>query len=439
MDVLSKSKLFLLVLVIICIGCSQNPTATDVITSTEDIDTPAPTNTELLPTATETPIPEVIRLAPSPGYIFIRDCPSTRCDLVFKVEKNSEFVITAHNEKDTERWYQVEYEKDKFGWVAVDYRVEVAEGAWERVPLLTTIPMSTPAPTKEPTVVVKNYHIDIGVKSNSTKVWMPIPRYWDGNGLQKIKIEKIYPEPNDWYRDDSGTEILYWENYSGGSQDFGVVFDVELIPTGIKIDPEKEIPPYDKNTYLYREFTASDNMIQSNSEEIVEQANKIIGSETNPYKQAKSIHQWMASNISSEPGPRDAVSVLRNRHCQCGGRAFLFVALCRAVGIPARPIAGIHSPGSYDLKSGNWYPDKSMGYHIWAEFYIPEYGWIQVDPGNVKQFNEIEEDRLITSKGNHIKLGHGSRHNEILWFHLPYDTNSQIEHLPLWFNVSKSN
>ena len=284
--------------------------------------------------------------------------------------------------------------------------------------------------------VGQKYNVEIGVESNSSKVWMPVPRYWDGNGVQSISINEISPEPDDWYRDDTGTEILYWQNYSGKKQVYKVKFDVVLAHANLFIDSQENISSYDKNTYLYNKFTSSDNLIQADADEIITQALSIIGNETNPYRQARLIHKWMTKNISYEPGQRDAISVLRNKHCACGGRAFLFVALCRSIGIPARTVAGIHTPGSDNITSGNW-PDRTMGYHIWAEFYLPEHGWVQVDPDDVKKFDSIDEARLITSKGNHIKLGHGSRHNEISWFHIPYDTNNQIEDSPLWIEAEK--
>jgi transglutaminase-like putative cysteine protease len=44
-----------------------------------------------------------------------------------------------------------------------------------------------------------------------------------------------------------------------------------------------------------------------------------------------------------------------------------FAALCRSVGIPAR------ATGGYQLFPG------MEGPHIWAELYLPNYGWVPVD------------------------------------------------------------
>ena len=81
----------------------------------------------------------------------------------------------------------------------------------------------------------------------------------------------------------------------------------------------------------------------------------------------------------------------------CQNQALVFVALCRAVGIPARVAHGINSVGLDDVS------DIEDWSHSWAEFYLPNYGWIPADPtGNV--FGEIDNLRLILSFGNNITL-----------------------------------
>ena len=47
-----------------------------------------------------------------------------------------------------------------------------------------------------------------------------------------------------------------------------------------------------------------------------------------------------------------------------------FAALCRAMGIPAR------APGGMQLFPN---PKTGCGDHFWAQFYLPNYGWIPVD------------------------------------------------------------
>ena len=294
----------------------------------------------------------------------------------------------------------------------------------------------TITPTLLPTATSKprgyqSYHIEYEIETSSPRVWVPTPRYWDGKGLLSIKYTEISPEPMDWIREESGSEIIYWENKTGITQVYRLVFDVELTFIDITDAADLIFTDYDESTYVYQKYTISEKNIQSESEEIISLANEIKGDETNPYEQARLIHSWMVENIDYEPGERDALSVLNNMGSDCAGKAHLYIALLRSIGIPSRTVAGIHSPGSSSLNSGVWYPDKTMGYHVWTEFYLPGYGWAQVDPA--KNFETILENRIITSKGTDIQVGHGFPLSTVSWLHLPYNSYQQIEDEPIRF------
>ena len=59
---------------------------------------------------------------------------------------------------------------------------------------------------------------------------------------------------------------------------------------------------------------------------------------------------------------------MNQRAGDCGIHALMFIALCRASGIPARWQSGwAMRPGSENM-------------HDWAEFYVEPYGWLPADP-----------------------------------------------------------
>jgi len=75
---------------------------------------------------------------------------------------------------------------------------------------------------------------------------------------------------------------------------------------------------------------------------------------------------------------------------QYGGRSAdingLFVAICRAIGIPARCVYGLRTGSSRLFRSlGLSSDDATRGQHVRAEFYVPGYGWIPVDPSDVRR------------------------------------------------------
>jgi hypothetical protein len=77
----------------------------------------------------------------------------------------------------------------------------------------------------------------------------------------------------------------------------------------------------------------------------------------------------------------------------------LFVALCRSIGIPARPVVG------------RWATSEADDWHCWAEFYLPGYGWVPVDPTMGDQtgeregnFGHLDNKRLTLNKTYNVVL-----------------------------------
>lgn len=101
-----------------------------------------------------------------------------------------------------------------------------------------------------------------------------------------------------------------------------------------------------------------------------ETAQIAVGPETDTWRRAVRIHDWVFRNITKTPviSIPSALDVLQTREGDCNEHAVLFTALARAAGIPTRIAVGIV------------WSDESMafGYHAWAEVYVGE--WIPMDP-----------------------------------------------------------
>ncbi|MBU0677676.1 MAG: transglutaminase-like domain-containing protein [Verrucomicrobia bacterium] len=112
--------------------------------------------------------------------------------------------------------------------------------------------------------------------------------------------------------------------------------------------------------------------IQSNHEDIMVQASRFL-SEL-PQETVTNVYTWIKKNVQDVGfTSRDfgALWALRHRKGDCTEMADLFVAFCRAVGVPARIIDGYMCTGNTIARVSD--------YHNWAEYYDGEF-WHVVDP-----------------------------------------------------------
>jgi transglutaminase-like putative cysteine protease len=129
-------------------------------------------------------------------------------------------------------------------------------------------------------------------------------------------------------------------------------------------------------------------------------ADDIVRGRRGNVAQARAIYEWIVDNTERDPktrgcGTGDIKFMLENNVLsgKCADLSALFVALARSQGIPARDVYGIRVAGSnLGYKSlGRTGGDITKAQHCRAEFYDPAFGWIPVDPADVRKVI-LEED-----------------------------------------------
>ncbi|MBN1632686.1 MAG: transglutaminase [Ignavibacteria bacterium] len=130
-----------------------------------------------------------------------------------------------------------------------------------------------------------------------------------------------------------------------------------------------EIPADIREKYL-----EDDEKYQINSEVIRKTLKEVVGDEKNPYWIMRKIHQYLIGHLHYiMDGMWDtAPTVITNTHGSCSEYSFVFIALCKAAGLPTRYV------GSTWIKKDLASTDEV--YHRWVEVYLPNYGWIPTDP-----------------------------------------------------------
>ena len=173
-----------------------------------------------------------------------------------------------------------------------------------------------------------------------------------------------------------------------------------IIPIKEKIRfPVKELP---KDVVIYAK---SSETIDSNDEDIIRTASELVKGEDDLYAAVFKIADWTKNNINynlstlTAEVSQKASWVLQNKQGVCDELTSLFIALLRAVGIPARFVSGISYTNS-PLFPENW------GAHGWAEVYFPGYGWVPfditygefgwVDPTHIEFKHSVDSDEPST-------------------------------------------
>jgi transglutaminase-like putative cysteine protease len=114
--------------------------------------------------------------------------------------------------------------------------------------------------------------------------------------------------------------------------------------------------------------TRPEPLIQSGNPDIQRLAKGLMGADRDPRVVAGRINTWVHDSIKSRVtfGVPNALEVLRTRTGDCNEHTQLFVALARAIGLPARIAAGLA------------YVDGKFYYHAWPEVLLGD--WVAVDP-----------------------------------------------------------
>jgi hypothetical protein len=191
------------------------------------------------------------------------------------------------------------------------------------------------------------------------------------------------------------SENLYavWNNVEI-SREGHVAFETNCLvlsfATQYQIDTNYSVN-YDKSFELYRKYTQPEDLIQSNDPEIVQKARNVTSNANTTSAKASRIYDFVVKHIhyAAQDEERGALWALEKGAGDCSEYSYLFIALCRASGIPARAKAGFAFHYSSETMEDG---------HMWAEYYLGDYGWVPVD-ATWNLFNTIDYRHFSSIQG----------------------------------------
>jgi len=133
-------------------------------------------------------------------------------------------------------------------------------------------------------------------------------------------------------------------------------------------------------------------IVRETAQTIIKEANAVT-----PLAQARAIYDWVVDHCEYDENVRgrgngDIQTMLQKKELagKCVDINSLFVGLARAVNIPARNQYGLRINDSKLYKSIGHYGDVTQQQHCRAEFFLVGYGWVPVNPADVRQVSKLE-------------------------------------------------
>ena len=283
----------------------------------------------------------------------------------------------------------------------------------EEMPSSEAPPRNAISLPEEPLAQWRRYDIHSTISLNNpqgkTRVWLPLVQYrdtpwerslghhWQGN----FATAGIYRDPV------ADMEVFY-ADWPEGATEQKLEIVSHIATQDRHFDITRRTGAVERTEILRRclrstELVPTDGIVRRTAE-------RAIGRVKDPLAQGKAIYDWVVENARYDPqaklsGAGNIARFLEDGHL--AGRSvdisLLFVGLCRSVGIPARPVFGLRMDRSRLFGSLGADGELNAAQHCRAELYSPGYGWVPVDPSDVRRAIQSENLSHADPKLNVLK------------------------------------
>ncbi len=246
--------------------------------------------------------------------------------------------------------------------------------------------------------------VEVLKPAGMTSAWVPLP-----------SVESDYQQPlgNHWSGNAAEARIVRDGKYGAsmlyaawGANEPAPVMEVtsrfstrDRATSFVNANPALRLDPTAAAFYTEAtELLPTDGIVRKTALEIVQ------GKKTDVEK-ARAIYEWIVENTFRDPktqgcGRGDVKVMLETRYLggKCADLNALYVALARSVGLPARDVYGIRVAksnfGYRSLGAGSEVISKAQ--HCRAEVFLTGFGWVPVDPADVRKVVLEEKAQPVT-------------------------------------------
>ena len=237
------------------------------------------------------------------------------------------------------------------------------------------------------------YKIELPKITDGSRMWIPRPV---SDAFQTIKLNYFNSPVSQIVLKDKqhGNEIYYMElNSDNSGKTIEISYNVSRLEKGVYVDQKRN-----PNNYL-----APNRMVPDNAE-FRKIATEVIEGKLGHLAQARALYDHTIDRMKYIKygdgwGKGDAVYACDVKSGNCTDFHSYFIALARAVDIPARFAIGASIPSTRDEGGIN-------GYHCWAEFYT-DGSWWPIDISEGDKCSALSTYFFGHNPANRIEFSHG--------------------------------
>ncbi|MBI5327740.1 MAG: transglutaminase domain-containing protein [Deltaproteobacteria bacterium] len=249
--------------------------------------------------------------------------------------------------------------------------------------------------------VIFEINIDAPEDSQDVRLWLPYPISDNEQTIEDVKIDGNFSKSGIYGQKQEGDMALYAEwTQSVKERTLKLSFKASAVER-VKKDFPAKVPSQESGMPVeIKEYVKGSQFIPTDGK-IKEIAMKITKGRKTIKARAEAIYDWVIENTFRDPdikgcGTGDVERILAEKSGKCADISGVYVALARAAGVPAREVWGLRLGKKPE-------EDITGGHHCWAEFYLPGYGWVPVDPADVRKAMLTEKLGLRDAKAREYR------------------------------------
>ena len=223
-------------------------------------------------------------------------------------------------------------------------------------------------------------------QGKEVRLWLPYPVSDRDQLVGAIRVAGNYATSGVYTSRANGTAILYgqWPK-EAASRTLSFSFEVERQEV-IRRDFPGQEPSW--NPADYAEYLRPTSLGPIDGE-VKKLADSITRGKKTVLEKAKALYDWTCENTYRDPktigcGKGDVCALLQKPGGKCTDISSVYIALCRAAGVPAREVFGVRLGKKTEEDITTWQ-------HCWAEIFVPGYGWVPADPADVRKAMLVEK------------------------------------------------